>query len=279
MEPLTEIAYAKVNLALHVRKRRDDGYHELESLVAFLNDGDVLTVEYAEKDHFSVDGEFSANIGNPNDNLVMQALRWARGLNEKTIPPLAIRLTKHLPIAAGLGGGSADAAALLRLLHQQDMLPKLYEKASETASLGADVPACLFSRQLIMRGIGEQIAWVDDSLNTLTMMLVNPGLPVSTGPVFKGWDQLDRGGLISGKAVEIAILGRNDLESSAIQICPIIGDVLAVLSKTQPLISRMSGSGASCFALFDDPEKAASVEKQIKERYPAWWVKTGSIRQ
>jgi 4-diphosphocytidyl-2-C-methyl-D-erythritol kinase len=277
MPPITEIAYAKINLALHVRKRRDDGYHELESLVAFLGHGDLLTVEYAEKDSFSVDGEFAANSGNLSDNLVNRALNWARDFTDGRIPPLAITLTKHLPVAAGLGGGSADAAALLRLLHRQQMIPDLFERAAQTATLGADVPACLYSRPLIMRGIGEKIEWVDDSLDNLPVILINPRFPVSTGPVFKAWDQIDRGGLMQGTAREIATSGRNDLEAPAIHICPPIANVLAVLAKTQPLISRMSGSGASCFAIYDDPEKATCVEKKIKGQYPSWWVKTGSI--
>jgi 4-diphosphocytidyl-2-C-methyl-D-erythritol kinase len=280
MPRFTEIAYAKINLALHVRSRRADGYHELESLVAFLNSGDVLSVEPAEQDRFSVDGAFAANSGDANDNLVLRTLAWARSLPTVDIPPLAIDLTKNLPVAAGLGGGSADAAALLRILCNKGFMHNIEEHASETARLGADVPACLFSRPLIMRGIGEVIDWIDDdTLDDWSAVLVNPGFPVPTGPVFKAWDQVDRGGLLGDTALEIALSGRNDLQAPAIAHCPAIGDVLAVLDATHPRLTRMSGSGATCFALYDDPEKAAFVENAIKRDYPAWWVKAGRLTQ
>ncbi|MFM2410493.1 MAG: hypothetical protein RL481_1321, partial [Pseudomonadota bacterium] len=188
-----ETAYAKINLALHVRKRRDDGYHELESLVAFLDDGDFLRVEPADYDSFSIEGEFAANSGDISDNLVIKTLEWARQSARERgygdITTLAIALSKHLPVAAGLGGGSADAAALLRLLHRHGLIHSLLELGPETAILGADVPACLHSQPLIMRGIGEQIELVeDDSLHGIVAILLNPGFPVPTGPVFKAWD-------------------------------------------------------------------------------------------
>jgi 4-diphosphocytidyl-2-C-methyl-D-erythritol kinase len=278
MQPDFETAYAKINLALHVRARREDGYHALESLVAFLDYGDFLNVEPAERDSFAVEGEFASNSGNPSDNLVLRALDWARDQAGTQVPPLAITLSKHLPVAAGLGGGSADAAALLRILHRQAMLPSLLDVAPETAALGADVPACLFSKPLIMRGIGQQIDWIDgNSLEEIFAVLVNPRIPVPTGPVFKAWDQVDRGELGTGNALDMALSGRNDLQAPAIALCPQIGDVLAALEATNPLLSRMSGSGATCFALYDDPDKAASIEKQLIDRYSAWWVKAGSL--
>jgi 4-diphosphocytidyl-2-C-methyl-D-erythritol kinase len=276
MKADVETACAKINLTLHVRSRRADGYHELESLVVFLDGGDFLGVTPVDEDSFTLSGEFAANSGAPSDNLVLQALDWAR--QNADIPPLAIELVKNLPVAAGLGGGSADAAALLRILHRHGIINSLFDQAAETASLGADVPACLFSRPLIMRGVGEQIEWVeDDSLNAITALLVNPRLPVPTGPVFKAWDQVDRGPLVSGTALEIALSGRNDLLAPAIALCPAIGDVLAALDATGPLVARMSGSGATCFALYDDPERAAIVEKQLLKVYPDWWTKTGSL--
>jgi 4-diphosphocytidyl-2-C-methyl-D-erythritol kinase len=277
-----ETAYAKINLALHVRKRRDDGYHELESLVAFLDDGDFLRVEAANCDSFSVEGEFAANSGDISDNLVVKTLDWARRATRDwgygDIPPLAITLSKHLPVAAGLGGGSADAAALLRLLYRQQLLHSWPELCPATTVLGADVPACLFSQPLIMRGIGERIEPVEDnSLNGIAAVLVNPGVPVPTGPVFKAWDGVDYGGLKSGTALEMACEGRNDLERPALALCPAIGEVLAALRATVPAFARMSGSGATCFALYDDPQKAAFVVRKLKDRYPSWWVKAGSL--
>ena len=144
--------------------------------------------------------------------------------------------------------------------------------------MGADVPACIISRTLIMRGIGEQIEEVaDDSLADIHAVLVNPGVPVPTGPVFKAWDQVDRGGLGVGTARDIALNGRNDLQAPAIALCPEIGDVIAMLNGTTPLISRMSGSGATCFALYDDPGQARQAAATIAKSQPGWWVKVGNL--
>jgi 4-diphosphocytidyl-2-C-methyl-D-erythritol kinase len=278
MPPNFEIAYAKINLTLHVRNRRDDGYHELESLVAFYEWGDFLEAKPADVDHFSAQGEFANDIGTDADNLVMRALRFAREYADFPIPPMAISLSKHIPVAAGLGGGSADAAALLRLLLNHGFIYGPSDLALAAAALGADVPACLYSQPLIMRGIGEKIEFVeDDSLTDIFVVLVNPRLPVPTGPVFKAWDQIDRGGLGNGSALEIAMSGRNDLETPAIALCPAIGDVLAALEATSPIVARMSGSGATCFALYDDAEKCFAVEKRLNAMYPDWWIKAGSL--
>lgn len=281
MAPNFETAYAKINLALHVQTRRDDGYHDLESLVAFLDYGDFLEIEPAQTDSLTVEGEFAALIGDSSDNLVMQALRWARDRDNPDIPPLAIRLSKYLPVAAGLGGGSADAAALLRLLANLGHLHhSLNELRPETASLGADIPACLLSMPLIMRGIGEQIEVVgDDSLYNIFAVLINPGVPVPTGSVFNTWDRIDHGGLPDGTALEIALRGRNDLQAPAIALCPVIGDVIAVLQATNPILARMSGSGATCFALYDDPQKAGWVAGSISRGQPDWWVRAGNLTQ
>lgn len=275
----TETAYAKINLALHVRTRRDDGYHELESLVAFLDYGDHVQIEGADTDSLTVAGEFGELVGDAGDNLLTRTLAWARQHQNPDIPPMATKLLKRLPVAAGLGGGSADAAALLRLLAENGLLrQKLDDLRSQTASLGADVPACIMSRPLLMRGIGEQIEAVEDgSLAEISAVLVNPRVPVLTGPVFKGWDRQDRGGLGKGCAVEVALRGRNDLQTPAIALCPVIGDVIAMLDATKPLLARMSGSGATCFALYDNAERAAKAADQISTQQPDWWVKAGRL--
>jgi 4-diphosphocytidyl-2-C-methyl-D-erythritol kinase len=274
-----ETAYAKINLCLHVRARRDDGYHDLESVVAFLDYGDAIYVSPASQDSLTVDGEFANNIGSVSDNILSQTMVWVREWGEIPTPPIAIELSKHLPVAAGLGGGSADAAALLRILNRQGYIFSINDFHSSTAVLGADVPACLYSSPLIMSGIGEKIEYhrSDGSLDGIYAVLVNPGLPVSTGPVFKSWDGIDRGGLEGSTLLEMAMNGRNDLQAPAIEICPMIGHVLDVLTQTQPLITRMSGSGATCFALYDDPEKAGVVAEQIARQNPFWWVKAGNL--
>lgn len=276
----SEIAYAKINLALHVRRRRDDGYHELESLVAFLDRGDVVSVKAADGDRFTSDGEYAATIGSADDNLVLKALGFARGISTSPIPAMHVHLEKNLPVAAGLGGGSADAAAMLRILQAQGF-PLSDEQYGTTAhALGADVPACLYSSPLIMAGIGERITLLNDnSLAGIFAVLVNPNIAVSTGPVFKAWDGVDRGALPDGSALDIAKAGRNDLQTAAIGICPQIADVLAMLDKTSPLVARMSGSGASCFALYDDSDKAAAAAQVIRAAQPGWWVMDGGLTQ
>ncbi len=278
MPPNFETAYAKINLALHVRRRRDDGYHELESLVAFLDYGDFLEIEIAKADSLTVKGEFAELVGDPNDNLVLRALRWAREQDNPAIPPLAIRLSKHLPVAAGLGGGSADAAALLRLLANNGLFFGLQDLRADAAALGADVPACMLSSPLIMRGIGEQIEEVsDNSLMGVFVVLVNPGVAVPTGPIFKAWDQVDRGGLEGENALDIALKGRNDLQPPAMALCPAIGDVIEMLANTKPLIARMSGSGATCFALYDNASTAERAAETIALQRPDWWVRAGGL--
>jgi 4-diphosphocytidyl-2-C-methyl-D-erythritol kinase len=278
MLPKNETAYAKINLALHVRRRREDGYHELESLVAFLDYGDLLEIEPAEQDSLVVDGEFAAFAGDISDNLVIRALHWARANDNPSIAPIAIRLTKHLPVAAGVGGGSADAAALLRLLALRGDVQALDTLREHSATLGADVPACVLSKPLIMRGIGERIDNVtDNSLTHIFAVLVNPRVPVATAPIFKAWDQVDRGALPQGSALEIATHARNDLQPPAIALCPVIGDVLRMLEATNPISARMSGSGATCFALYGDEEAAHRAAEEVAATKPGWWVKAGKL--
>ena len=215
----TETAYAKLNLALHVRRRREDGYHELETLFAFCEHGDVLSAKLAERDEVHTLGEFGGNVGDPLDNLV------ARSLTALPRPDyLSITLEKNLPVAAGLGGGSADAGAVFRLVESLHGLPDDWQERALT--LGADVPACVRSELAVGRGVGEDLAPLDNDLAGTPVLLVNPRVPLSTGPVFKAWDQRDRGALPQGNARDIALGGRNDLEAPAISICPPIAQVL-----------------------------------------------------
>lgn len=264
-----DIAYAKINLALHVRRRRDDGYHDLETLFAFLDDGDQLSVEPAREYVLEESGVFAGSAGLPEANLVTRA---ARLVGQGELPPLRIHLAKYLPVAAGLGGGSADAAATLRLLGAGD----LFDLA---AALGADVPACIESVPVIGRGTGTALSAVTNDVTGLACILVNPLLPLSTASVFANWEGIDRGAMPSGTAREIMFAGRNDLEAAAIALCPVIGDVLSVLNDTKPVIARMSGSGASCFAVYDDYALAADHEIQIREYlHQDWWTMIGRLR-
>jgi 4-diphosphocytidyl-2-C-methyl-D-erythritol kinase len=265
---LTETAYAKINLALHVRRRREDGYHELETLFAFVDAGDVLTAQAAAQDSVTTLGEFAGVLDNPFDNLVSKALN--------TLPRpqgLSVTLEKNLPVAAGLGGGSADAGAVFRMLEALYGLPDDWQ--ARAAKLGADVPACVLSRTHIGLGTGTEQESVDDDLAGTPVLLVNPRVPLSTGPVFKAWDGADRGPLPDGPASRIAREGRNDLEAPAISLCPMIAEVLAALETTQPWLARMSGSGATCFALYDTPEARDAAAAAMPK---AWWTMAGRLR-
>ena len=272
---MIQTAYAKINLALHVRKRRDDGYHALETLFAFVDCGDTLTARTAAKDSVMTSGEFAGGIENPFDNLVAKAL--------SVLPRaggLAINLEKNLPVAAGLGGGSADAGAVFRLVEELHGLPDDWEERA--AKLGADVPACVRSEMAIGRGTGTELEPVENDLKGTACLLVNPRIPLSTGPVFKTWTKdgrgKDRGALPSGPASAIAQLGRNDLEAPAISLCPQIADVLAFLETTKPSLARMSGSGATCFALYKTDALRDSAASQIGTLYPNWWHMAGALR-
>ncbi len=270
--PLTETAYAKINLALHVRGRREDGYHELETLFAFVDAGDVLTAKTVAQDSVTTLGEFAGVLDNPFDNLV------ARALNALPRPQgLAVTLEKNLPVAAGLGGGSADAGAVFRMVEALHGLPDDWQVRA--AKLGADVPACVLSRTHIGTGTGTEQRDVEDDLAGTPVLLVNPRVPLSTGPVFNAWasvgDGEDRGALPEGPASRIAREGRNDLEAPAIDLCPVIAKVLEALQTTAPWLARMSGSGATCFALYDTPEARDAAEAAM----PAgWWTMAGRLR-
>ncbi|QDH34744.1 4-(cytidine 5'-diphospho)-2-C-methyl-D-erythritol kinase [Porphyrobacter sp. YT40] len=292
---MRETAYAKINLALHVRRRREDGYHELETLFAFVDAGDLLSAAPAAEDSLRIVGEFSGVLSLPSlgggvggggsalstvespspalplgegGNLV------ARALTALPRPQgLAVTLEKNLPVAAGLGGGSADAGAVFRIVEALHGLPDDWQ--ARAAKLGADVPACVLSRTHIGLGTGTEQVEVQDDLAGTPVLLVNPRVPLSTGPVFKAWDGEDRGALPEGPASKIAKEGRNDLEAPAISLCAVIAEVLAALQATNPWLARMSGSGATCFALYDTPEARDAAAAAMPS---GWWTMAGRLR-
>jgi 4-diphosphocytidyl-2-C-methyl-D-erythritol kinase len=268
---LNQTAYAKINLALHVRRRREDGYHAIETLFAFVDDGDRLTAAPAARDEVRVMGEFAEALGDPFDNIVARAL----GMLPRT-ERWRVTLDKRLPVAAGLGGGSADAGAIFRLVRSLAGLPEDWHAIA--ASLGADVPACVESEARIGMGTGTELAAVANDLAGAPVLLVNPRLPLATGPVFAGWDGIDRGPLPLGAASVIAREGRNDLEEAAIRLCPAIAEVLALLATTGARLVRMSGSGATCFALYADAAACAAAEAQVRCARPGWWTLAGRLR-
>ena len=263
-----ETAYAKINLALHVRKRREDGYHEIETLFAFVDDGDRLTASPASRDVLHVKGEFAGALTDPFGNIVAKALNKL-----KHVPGWSVQLDKRLPVAAGLGGGSADAGAVFRMVERWGGLPDDWRERA--AALGADVPACVESITCIGRGTGTELEPIDSDLTGMPVLLVNPRVPLDTGPVFRAWDGVDRGPLPEGSVREIALAGRNDLEEPAIGLCPPIAEVLAALRETSPWLARMSGSGATCFALY---ESEAALGKAAASLNPSWWQMGGRLR-
>ena len=275
---LSETAYAKINLALHVRRKRADGYHDLETLFAFAEEGDRLWVEEGEGLSLNVAGPFaSLLIDTPSDNLIILAAHaFAEAFG--VAGGMAIHLEKSLPVAAGIGGGSADAAAMLRLLCRRHGVSSDDKRVIEIArGLGADVPACLGSVAVRGEGRGDDLEPV--TVPPLPLLLVNPGEPLATGPVFAGWDGVDRGALAAGDTLAAALAGRNDLEAPARALLPVIGDVITMLmGQDSVLLARMSGSGATCFALFASDAARDAAGAAIAAERPGWWSLATRLR-
>ncbi|MEO1044967.1 MAG: 4-(cytidine 5'-diphospho)-2-C-methyl-D-erythritol kinase [Pseudomonadota bacterium] len=271
---LSQIAPAKLNLALHVRARRADGYHDLETLFCFLGDGDRLVVRPADDLSLAITGPFGAGLPVAADNLVLRA---ARLLAEETniASGAHIVLEKNLPVASGIGGGSADAAAALRLLNRLWRLDWALERlAALGAGLGADVPACIHSRYCVASGVGDVMTFAPSILpNRTPILLVNPLQTVSTPAVFQGWDREDRGPLPTQPSIaELSGTTRNDLTPSAINQCPAITGILEALDITGAELVRMSGSGATCFALYRDAVVRDRAAADIAARFPEYWM-------
>jgi 4-diphosphocytidyl-2-C-methyl-D-erythritol kinase len=272
----TETAFAKINLALHVRRRREDGYHDIETLFAFAQHGDQLQASLSDTLGLTIDGPFASGLSADDDNLVMQTANRLRAHFSIT-DGASIRLTKNLPIASGIGGGSADAAAAARLLNRLwDIQASEQELADILAPLGADIPACIFSRTSFGSGTGTALELRDDSnVPARHLLLVNPLQSVSTGAIFKAWDGKDKGPVARRDIWHAALSGRNDLEPIAAAICPAISDILDVLARANPAMVRMSGSGATCFALFNE---AKDLEKARAHLDPRWWSMGTELR-
>lgn len=282
MSAFRETGWAKINLALHVRGRRADGYHDIETLFAFVDDGDAIAAEFADADSLTIDGEFADGLSAGGDNLVMQVLTLLRvRYGDDRVPPLAVSLTKNLPVAAGIGGGSADAAAMARLVRAH-FLPELGEAALArlVSPLGADIAACVASATCLGVGVGEELSAVPElRLAGTPVLLVNPRQPVATGPVFAAWDGIDRGPLFTGADLRAQLFaGRNDLQRPATAQCPAVADVLTELGALRPWLARMSGSGATCFALFDAAAERDAAVALLAERHPGWWTMAGVLR-
>ncbi len=267
-------APAKVNLTLHVTGQRADGYHLLESLVVFVGVGDRITVSDADELRLAVTGPRAEGVPTGPENLVLKAASLLGGVGAQIV------LDKHLPAAAGIGGGSSDAAATLRALSQ---LWNVDLPADNGLNLGADVPVCLRAAPCLMSGVGEVLTEVP-VLPPLWMVLVNPGVEVPTPAVFKGLARKDNplmapvpAGLDASAFAAWLSTQRNDLEPPARAVAPVITDVLDAIVGAGALLARMSGSGATCFGLYADADSAAHAAAQIKEKAPAWWVDHGAL--
>lgn len=272
-DPVVELAKAKVNLALHVLGRRADGYHEIDSAVAFAETGDVLTVAAVQGNgvHLSVSGPFAQGVPAGPDNLICRA--HALLSEQVALPGMAVQLQKNLPVAAGIGGGSADAAAALRAMLRVAgaSLPSGLLNAI-ALKLGADVPVCLRQQACRMQGIGETLSHLP-RLPAPAIVLVNPGVPCATADVFSSL------GLAKGQSHGSALpldapdTWRNDLKEPAIGVQPVIGDVLAALQRQEKLSAvRMSGSGATCFGLAATIDDANDAAEALSAAFPGWWV-------
>jgi 4-diphosphocytidyl-2-C-methyl-D-erythritol kinase len=283
-ETSRRFAPAKINLFLHVGDKRADGYHDLLSLIVFADMGDWLSLKPAAALSLGCTGPFAAALANESDNLVLRAARalmgWAK---ERRInaPPVALTLEKNLPVASGIGGGSADAAAALLMLASHWSLPiAIDEMRTLGLSLGADVPVCLRGQPALVAGIGETLS-AAPPLPRFWLVLVNPGVAVATAPIFKALrarSGVTRPRPFSGStAHEFALWldhTTNDLTAPATALAPVITQVEAAITATEGcLLARMSGSGATCFGLYGSQAAADSAAASLAKSHPDWWAR------
>ena len=281
---VTITAYAKINLYLHVTAKRANGYHELDSLIAFAGIGDRLTIEPDSDLEFSVIGPRAADVPHSDNNLVLKAARLLTN-HAHVSTGAAITLEKILPTASGIGGGSADAAAtLIGLARHWNLSITTQDLCALGLPLGADIPICVYGQAAQVAGIGEIIS-AAPTLPRTWLILVNPGMPVSTPSVFAARtgefsepaplttaakDAHDFAATLSGR--------RNDLTAAAVSIAPVIEETLNALNKCPDvLLTRLSGSGATCFALFADEQNAQAGANALKNNHPDWWIEAAPL--
>ncbi len=277
---IERIAHAKINLALHVTGQRDDGYHLLDSLVVFSDFGDKISISEASNPSslvsLAIDGPFSDGLESGANNLVSRAaLSLGYEITKQSSKPIPvdISLTKNLPVASGIGGGSADAAATLLVLNEfwnseTDLMPI-------AKTLGADVAMCLHSQPLRAQGIGDEITLLE-AKEPLHMILVNPNIEVSTPAIFRHLTDEQNSSMFDDVIMAMPAVPkienlRNDLQKPAFEIEPAIEQILSVIEQTSPNLARMSGSGATCFGLYDTLQEAQKAAKDIEKQNPNWW--------
>lgn len=283
---LTEAAPAKINLALHVTGRRPDGFHNLESLVVFAGISDELTAVAGDGDTLSITGPFAQMLSTGQSNLVMRAVTAFRDKWPDLVPHgVALKLAKNLPVAAGIGGGSADAAAALRLMASLAEAPVAFEELAMIAGqLGADVPVCLYSQTCLISGVGENVRPVS-SLPDLHLLLANPLVPIATADVFRRMTERDNRALPplpeDRRATMLALWlsdTRNDLEPAAIALVPEVGKLRDDIARTRGcVLGRMSGSGATVFGVFGTAAEAHQAAQDIRAKWPDYWVAAAPV--
>jgi|SRR6478672_10996765 len=287
MAPVRFPAPAKVNLFLHVGPVAADGYHPLASLVAFADIGDAVTVQPAERLSLTVTGLFGQGLGG-DDNLILKALRALGEATGAGDPLVAVTLDKQLPIAAGLGGGSSDAGAALKGARDALGLSLDDETLADiAAAVGADGPMCLHARAAWAGDRGDRLTF-EPRLPPLPAILINPGVPSPTGAVYRAYDEGRAGGAAlpappadwnAASVIDWLATLRNDLEAPAVALQPPIGDVLAEAARLPGVrLVRMSGSGATVFALFETPEDADEAAGRLTGEHPDWWVRSTTLR-
>ena len=269
---INELARAKINLCLHVTGQRDDGYHLLDSLVVFADIGDMITVELSDKFSLEIDGPFASGLSIQEDNLVLKAAKifspYCNGAK--------LKLTKNLPVASGIGGGSADAAATLRAMAK---LTSVDLPIDAGLSLGADVPVCLREQSCRMQGIGDLIT-PQTNIPQLAAVLIRPNVAVSTPVIFKAITDKNNSGIDKYKGVDFTDylrMQRNDLETPACGYAPEINTCLNALNNQGAALARMSGSGATCFGIFDGSEAAQKAANKLSDAFPDYWVNPCSL--
>jgi 4-diphosphocytidyl-2-C-methyl-D-erythritol kinase len=283
----TLLAPAKINLFLHITGKRPDGYHLLQSVVVFANVGDRLTFSRHDSLFIDVAGPFAGDVCAPRDNLIYKAAQ-ALGENYKIAPTGQILLEKNLPVASGMGGGSSDAATTLKGLAQLWGLPEEFDRMQKIAgTLGADVPACLMRRPVWMEGVGEKMMRLPD-MPDMHMVLVNPAVATPTPEVFRQFRakfsppiQFIGRRKTMGEWIADLKLYRNDLTEAAIAVSPEIKTALQSIAETQGCqIARLSGSGATCFGIYETPTAAHAAVNKLRQQHPEWWITpAGLLRQ
>jgi 4-diphosphocytidyl-2-C-methyl-D-erythritol kinase len=279
-------APAKINLFLHVGATASDGYHPLTSWMMFADVGDTLTLRPATAMAFEATGPFGKSLPTDDGNLVVRARDRLLAQAMRPVSSFSLTLDKHLPVASGMGGGSSDAAAALRLVGKA-IGAGPDDQVEIAQGLGSDVPACLYAQSVMARGRGDLLSRAPET-PPLPVVLVNPGVAVSTAAIFSAFDAGDPGDLLDGdppprfddvETVAAFLQGlRNDLQAPAVALAPVIGEALALLqAQPEPLLTRMTGSGATVFALCADAAAAQGLAARVRAQRPGWWVADGLL--